>query len=145
MTDFLKNKAVGFYFVVLALIFGIISTVRIVIWAPSHDAMDALIIVPLIVAVAADIFLLFRRNNWVLILAVAGYSITMCRLLTNSVGSFVDAYQGIAMFGDASQVGTIVSISICLFITILLSIVASFLKQLRTEDAGNIKVESTDK
>lgn len=143
MTDFLKSKAIGFYFVVLALIFGIISLVYLLVWISGYDAADVLIILPLVIAVAADVYLLFRKNNWLLVLAVAGYSVSVGRLLTNSVGSFVDAFQGIAMFGDASQVGTIISISICLLVSILLSIVASFLKQIKNEETGSIMVESS--
>lgn len=136
MTAYLKDKAIGFYVSILAFIFGIISLIRFLLWAPAHDAMDIFIILAFLLAIASDIFLMFRENCWLLIVAVVGYSAAVVKLLTNSVGSFVDAYQGIGMFGDATQVGTIISISITIFIGVLLSIIASFLSQRKGKETS---------
>ena len=51
------------------------------------------------------------------------------KILTDSVGSFVDAFQGIQMFGDATQVHNIVSIAAVAGIGILISVIAAFCKR----------------
>ena len=91
--------------------------------------MNSFIVAALAVGIVLDVILFFKDNDFVIIATVVCYTAAMVTLLTDSVGSFVDAYQGIVMFGDASQVGTITSIAVTMGIGVLLSIVASFLKR----------------
>lgn len=126
-----STKAVGFYFVVLAAVAALISLIRFLIWAPGHSAMDAVIAAALIAGILLDILLMVKDNDYLTIAATAMYSIAAVRLLTNSVGSFVDAFQGINMFGDATQVNTIISISTMMAAGVVLSILASFLKRVK--------------
>lgn len=127
----LKNKSIGFYFVLAAGVSAIVSIIYFLIWAPSHNAMDTWIIVPLIGGLALDILLIFYESDYFIVLSTALYSISVAKLLTNSVGSFVDAFQGINMFGDATQVNTIIYISIIMLVSVLFSIMASFLKRVK--------------
>lgn len=129
MKNIIRNKKIGFYFVVLAAIVGVISLVRFLLWAPSHNNLDVIVIVALVAAIALDVFLIFKDNSFIMVATTICYTIAAARLLTNSVGSFVDAIQGINMFGDSTQVATITSISICMLVSVLLSIIASFMKR----------------
>ena len=104
MKALLEKKTIGFIFVPLAGIMGLISMILFIQWAPQHNEMDMLILIPLIVAILADICLFKLENDWVQIISTVCYGIPLFRLLTNSVGSFVDAFQGIKLFGDATQV-----------------------------------------
>ncbi|MDD3360659.1 MAG: hypothetical protein PHW34_03205 [Hespellia sp.] len=131
MKTILEKKAVGFYFVVIAVILAVASLIRFTIWAPNHHGMDVIIIAAIVLGVVLDVFLMIKENEYILILAVVCYSIGAVKLLTNSVGSFVDAIQGINMFGDSSQVGNILSISIMILLSVLASIIAAFLKQIK--------------
>ena len=131
MKEKLGTKAVGFYFIVLAALLGIISVIRFIMWGSAHDALDTVTIIALIVAIVLDIILMVKDNDYLVIAATACYSIAAVKLLTDSVGSFVDAFQGINMFGDASQVGTIISISAVMGVSILLSIISGFLKRVK--------------
>ena len=121
-----KNKAFGFYMLTLAGLLAIISFVRFIVWAPAHNAMNTIILLGLVVGFAVNVLLLFYDNDYLVIITTALYSISLFQLLVDSVGSFVDAYQGIVMFGDPSQVGTI--LSICTFISgsIAASVIAGF-------------------
>lgn len=119
----------GAYLLACSAAAGIISAIWFVSWASGHDGMDGLIIVTLLAGVVLDLILLARDNEFLVIVSVGCYGIAVIRLLTNSVGSFVDAYQGIKMFGDASQVTTIVRMSVVMGISVLLSIVAAFLNR----------------
>ena len=131
MKEKLGTKAVGFYFTVLAALLGIISVIRFVMWGSAHDTLDTVTILALIVAIVLDIILMVKDNDYLVIAATACYSIAAVKLLTDSVGSFVDAFQGINIFGDASQVGTIISISAVMGVSILLSIISGFLKRVK--------------
>ena len=127
----LKEKAVGFYFLVVTAIIGIISLIRFAVWAPAHNTMDVVIIAALVTGIVLNIILLIKDNNYLIILMTACYSVAAIKVLTDSVGSFVDAFQGINMFGDATQVGTVISISALMGVGVLLSIIASFLKRVK--------------
>lgn len=131
MKEKMSTKAVGFYFIILAAAAALISVIRFLIWAPGHAAMDAVIVVTLIAGIVLDILIMVKDNDYLTIAATVMYSIAVVKLLTNSVGSFVDAFQGINMFGDATQVNTIVSISMVMAVSVLLSIIAGFLKRVK--------------
>lgn len=131
MTLNLKEKAVGFYLVILAGIISIISLIRFLMWAPKHGSMDAVIVAALAAGLILDIILILKDNDYLVVAATACYSIAVIKLLTNSVGSFVDAFQGIQMFGDATQVSTIISISKVMAVGVLLSVIASFMKRVK--------------
>lgn len=129
MGEKLQNKAMGFYFLAITAVIGIISVIRFAIWATAHNTMDYIIIVALVIGVVLNVILMVKDNNYIIILMTACYSVAGIKVLTDSAGSFVDAFQGISMFGDATQVGTIISISGVIGVGILLSIIASFLKR----------------
>ncbi len=133
MKEKLDTKAIGFYVIALAALVALISVIRFLMWAPNHAAMDAVIVVALVVGIVIDIVIMVKDNDYLTIAATACYSVAVVRLLTNSVGSFVDAFQGINMFGDATQVNTIVSISVVMGIGVALSVIASFLKRVKEE------------
>ncbi len=124
-----EKKAVGFYFVVLAGILAIVSCVRFLLWAPAHSSMDVMIVAALVVGIVLDVVLIFKDNAYLVILTTVCYTFAGVKVLTNSVGSFVDAFQGINMFGDATQVGTIGSIAAVILVSAVLSIIAGFLNR----------------
>lgn len=124
-----EKKAVGFYFVVLAGILAIVSCVRFLLWAPAHSSMDVMIVAALVVGIVLDVVLIFKDNAYLVILTTVCYTVAGVKVLTNSVGSFVDAFQGINMFGDATQVGTIGSIAALILVSAVLSIISGFLNR----------------
>lgn len=131
MKEKLQKKAIGYYFAALAGILAVVSMIRFMMWAPGHSGMDMVIVGVLAAGVICDVILTFRDNDYIIILSTVCYSVAVVKLLTNSVGSFVDAFQGINMFGDASQVNRIISIAAVMGISVLLSVFAGFLKRVR--------------
>ena len=124
-----KKRTIGSYFVILAGILGILSLVRFQMWAPKHNGSDLLITSGLVIGILADVILLVKEMDILKVIATAAYTIAAVRLLADSVGSFVDAFQGIVMFGDATQVGTIITIAAVMLAAVLVSVIASFMKQ----------------
>lgn len=131
MKEKLSTKAAGFYAVILSAVLGLISLVRFVMWAPSHNVMDSLIVAALVAGIILDVILMVKDCDYLVVAATVCYSIAAVRVLTDSVGSFVDAFQGINMFGDASQVGTITSIAVVMAASIVLSILSGFMKRVK--------------
>ena len=131
MREKFSMKAVGFYLIALAALLGVISLIRYAMWAPAHNAMDAITVTALVIGIVIDIILFVKDNDYLVVVATVCYSTATIKFLTDSVGSFVDAFQGINMFGDAPQVRTIISISAVMGISILLSIISGFLKRMK--------------
>lgn len=132
MIDILRKKAIGFYFMVLSGVLAIIAISRYASWAPANYVMNPLILAVLIIGIVLDLLLVLYDNDYLVVAATACYSVALFQLLADNVGSFVDAFQGIVMFGDPTQVGTILSISYIIAGSILASIIASFTKRVRT-------------
>ena len=93
--------------------------------------LDIMIILGFIVGIVLGILLMFYENPILIVLTTAAFAVAGIRLLTDSVGSFVDAYQGINMFGDATQVGNIISMTVLIMIGVVASLVSSFLKRVK--------------
>ena len=122
----IKNKAIGFYLVLLASVLGIISVIRYFLWAATNDSLDYVIIISFVIGILFNTLLMLKENDFAMILTTTCYSIAGVKILTNSVGSFVDALQGINMFGDATQVGNIIAIVVFVLLAIILSMIVSF-------------------
>ena len=69
MKEKLGTKEVGFYFIVLAALLGIISVIRFIMWGSAHDALDTVTIIALIVAIVLDIILMVKDNDYLVIAA----------------------------------------------------------------------------
>lgn len=131
MKEKLGRKGIGFYFIAAASLLEIISIIRYAVWAPAHEAMDAVTMAALVIGIVIGIILMVKDNDYLVIAMTVCYSIATVKILTDSVGSFVDAIQGINMFGDSSQVGTIISITAVMGTGILLTIISGFLKRVK--------------
>jgi hypothetical protein len=125
---FLKGKSAGFYFTAIAVILGLAAAVQYLIWAPEQDMMDMLILLPLIAGSLLGTLFVFIEIEHIIVGAAACFSIALFKLISISVGAFVDAFQGIVMFGDSSQIGTIITICVFIAVSCLSSIAASFMR-----------------
>ena len=127
--DLIKNKSIGAVFVVIAFVITLIGFVRYLMWAPAHNTSDGLIIGAAIIGLILNIIVLVKDIDILIIAITACYSFAVFKHLANQVGSFVDAFQGINMFGDATQVGNIISIAYLMGIGVILTIISGFLKR----------------
>lgn len=129
MSSIIAKKAFGFYLIVLAAAAAVVSLIRFCTWAPAHNAMDGTIALALAAAIVMNLIMAVKDEDILVVLSTACYAYALFRHLTNQVGSFVDAFQGINMFGDATQVGTIVSIAIVMAVSAVLTILAGFMRR----------------
>lgn len=131
MKAYFSNKAAGYYFVLIACILGLISCVRFQLWGMAAGTADTITLALLILGVVLSVVLLVRDMDWLVIAASTCYMAAAAKIVTDNVGSFVDYIQGINLFGDASQVSNIISISAVIAVGALLSIIASFLRRVK--------------
>ncbi len=127
----IKDKALGFYLLLAAGILAVVSFIYYLTWSQAHYVMNNVVLVGLGAGVAINLLLLFLDNDFLIVAATAAYSVALCQLLVDSVGSFADAFQGIVMFGDPTQVSTIASISVLMAAGIVATIASGFLKRKR--------------
>ena len=126
---FLKNKAAGFYLLLVALVFAVISTIYYVSWAQANFAMNSVVVIAMVAGLAVNLLLLFVDSDYLVVILTALYGVGMIQLLVDNAGSFADAYQGIVMFGDPTQVGTVLTIAALAAVAALAVIVAGFMNR----------------
>lgn len=131
MKSFLKNKAAGFYFLVVACVLAVVSFVYYITWAQGLSAVSSVIAAGLLAGIAVNVLLLFFDNDFLVIALTVLYGVAVSQLLVDSVGSFADALQGIVMFGDPTQVGTIISISMLILCGVVMAIISGFTKRVK--------------
>ena len=129
MKSFFKGKAAGFYLLMLAAVLAIVSAIYYVTWATANHTMNTVVVLGFGLGIVVNVILLLWDNEYLVIAQTALYSVALLQLLVDSAGSFADAYQGIVMFGDPTQVGTILSIGAIIVVGILATIVAGFIKR----------------
>lgn len=129
MNTLLKKKTLGFYVILVSAAAAVISLVRYGIWAPAHNAMDITIAAALVIGIVLNLVLTIKDEDILVVVSVVCYSYALFRHMANQVGSFVDSFQGINMFGDATQVGTIISIATLMAVGVVLSIIAAFMRR----------------
>ena len=129
MGNLIKNKSIGAIFLLASVVVGIVGMIRFLSWAPAHDSMDTSIVITLVLAIVLSGIVLFKDEDILVMIAAALYAYATARFLGNSVGSFVDAFQGVNLFGDATQVGTIIGIVEVMATGLVLLIISSFLKR----------------
>lgn len=125
----LKNKTFGFYVILASVVAAVISLVRYIMWASEHNAMDVTIVAALVIGIVLNLVLAVKDEDILVVVSVVSYSYALFRHLTSQVGSFVDSFQGINMFGDVTQVGTIVSIAAVMAAGVILCIAAGFMRR----------------
>lgn len=123
------KKTLGFIPVILAMIVELVGLVRFCLWAGAHNAMDMTLIAAIVIGLISGAIMIFEDIDYLVVIATAAFSYGCIKHFTNQVGSFVDAFQGVNLFGDASQVSNIISIGIILAAGILLMIISGFLKR----------------
>ena len=126
---FLKNKAAGFYLLLVALVFAVISTIYYVSWAQANFAMNSVVVIAMAAGLAVNLLLLFVDSDYLVVILTALYGVGMIQLLVDNAGSFADAYQGIVMFGDPTQVGTVLTIAALAAVAALATIIAGFMNR----------------
>ncbi|MCR5101513.1 MAG: hypothetical protein K6B41_09180 [Butyrivibrio sp.] len=129
MKNILEGKAYGICVVALSFIVAVIALIRYLLWAPAHNTTNFLVVAALVIGIIINVIVVFKDEDILLVALTACYSFAVFRHLADQVGSFVDAFQGINMFGDATQVGNIISIAIIMGASVLLAIISGFVKR----------------
>ena len=132
MKAFLKGKAAGFYLLLIAMILGIVATIGYVVWGKANYAMNNVVVIAMAAGVAVNLLILFVDSDYLLVGLTALYSVGMLQLVVDNAGSFADAYQGIVMFGDPTQVGAVLTMAGMIAAGVMTVIAAGFIGRKKT-------------
>lgn len=127
MKTFLKGKAAGFYLLLVAMVLGVIATISYVVWGNANYAMNNVVVIAMGVGLAVNLLMLLVDSDYLLVALTALYSVGMFQLIVDNAGSFADAYQGIVMFGDPTQVGAVLTMAGMIAAGVIAVIIAGFI------------------
>lgn len=131
MKTFLKNKTAGFYLLLIAIVLGVIATISYVVWGNANYALNNVVVIAMGAGLVVNLLMLFVDSDYLLVALTALYSVGMLQLIVDNAGSFADAYQGIVMFGDPTQVGAVLTMAGMIAAGVLAVIVAGFIGRKR--------------
>ena len=127
----MKTRGLGTWFALGAAVLALAAEIIYLIWAPAHAGVLPRIWIPLLGAAAAELLLILTNLDYFGIIGSACSAISLFTLLDQSVGSFVDAFQGIVMFGDSTQVGLILLMAGLMAVSMILCVLSCFAKRVR--------------
>jgi len=127
MKNFLKDRKTGVYVLLAALLLQSASLINYLAWAIGLNNMDAIVMGGLALGLLTGIGTLLLSSDLLVVVSTALCSCGVLQLVVTNAGSFADAYQGIVMFGDPSQVGRILSICITAVLAVVMLIIAGFM------------------
>ena len=127
MSNLFKTRKPGAYVLAAALLLEAVSLINYLAWAAGLHSVDPVIAGGFALGLAAGAGSLLLGSDLLAVLNTALCSCGVLRLHVSNAGSFADAYQGIVMFGDSSQVGRILTICASAFLCVLLLIASGFL------------------
>ena len=94
----------------------------------SYDTVvNGMLVIAMAAGVAVNLLILFADSDYLLVGLTALYSVGMLQLIVDNAGSFADAYQGIVMFGDPTQVGAVLTMAGMIAAGVMAVIAAGFI------------------
>lgn len=129
----MKDKAAGFY---VGAAGGILMLLTLAIYAANMKALDQknmLVIFPLLLAVIVEIGIYFKENDWLKIIAPVLCSIALASFAVDSVGTLVDYFFNLTMFGNKATIGTVTILLSLMGIELVVLLISSFMKDVKAE------------
>lgn len=129
----MKDKAAGFY---VGAAGGILMLLTLAIYAANMKALDQknmLVIFPLLLAVIVEIGIYFKENDWLKIIAPVLCSIALASFAVDSVGTLVDYFFNLTMFGNKATMGTVTILLSLMGIELVVLLISSFMKDVKAE------------
>lgn len=129
----MKDKAAGFY---VGAAGGILMLLTLVIYAANMKALDQknmLVIFPLLLAVIVEIGIYFKENDWLKVIAPVLCSIALASFAVDSVGTLVDYFFNLTMFGNKATMGTVTILLSLMGIELIVLLISSFMKDVKAE------------
>ena len=97
------------------------------VWGNANYALNKVVVIAMGAGLAVNLLMLFVDSDYLLVGLTALYSVGMFQLIVDNAGSFADAYQGIVMFGDPTQVGAVLTMAGMIAVCVISVIVAGFI------------------
>lgn len=146
---FIRSKAAGAYIGLGVLVLAVVSLIVYLVYATSLEGlMMPWVIVLLVAVIACEGVQVFINNNYTSI-ASAGCAMAALGCFAVSppatIGSIVDYFQNIVMFGNPDKFGIIIAVIVLLLVTSVAAIVGCFFPCVRkaaAESSGKDAAEA---
>ncbi len=126
MRAFSRKIGAGFLLSAAALLLAGGALAFYLIWGSAKYAVNPAAAGFLAGGLVLNIVGLFFRCGYLTAAMTGLYGAAMMKVAADNAGSFADAYQGIVMFGDPTQVGTVLTICGLMLAAAVLSIASGF-------------------
>lgn len=131
----MKNKAIGFYFAVLAALLTVATLVITLVYAGRGGIVNPLVLAALAAALVCEASLLFGERVWTDftgIVAAVLLAFAMMRVFSDGIWNIAEAVNGIKMVGLPELAGMNVALAVVNFLAILAAILSCFTKKSKT-------------
>ncbi len=128
----MKNKAIGSWFAVLAMVLAVVGLVTFLIYTGQGGKTDTLVIVASVVAIACEASLLLGEKihvDFAAVIGAAALAAAMMLSANTGMGNMADAFQGIVMFGNPDLAVFNYAMIIVYGLAIVCAIAACFTKK----------------
>lgn len=129
----MKDKAAGFYFGAAG---GVLMLITLMIYAANMKALEQKnmwVVFPLLLAVVVEAGICFKENDWLKVLAPVLCSIAFASFAVDSVGTLVDYFFNLTMFGNKATMGTVTLLLVLMGTELIVLLISSFMKGLKGE------------
>ncbi len=132
-----SKKAAGAYLGIAVGALALASLILYLAYATSADGlfMPWVLVLLLLILTAEAVLFLFDNDYLPMIVAGMSASAFGCFLMDppETIGSVVDYFQNIVMFGNPEKFGIIISLTVLLLLMTVLAVIACFLARVKPE------------
>lgn len=122
----------GCYLGCIAAVLTIVALAMYLIFFRNVYQMNYLIILSAVIVVIAQIAVMILQNSYIPLVCSVFSTIGFAAFAIDSVPSFTDYINKIAMFGHAEMIGIIIPVCILMLLSCLMFIISSFMKTAKT-------------
>lgn len=135
MNTWIRSKGVGTFMNLIVLALAIITLVVYIVYATSAEGLMVLWVVGLLGAIiAGEVILFFFDNDYIPIFAAAASMAALgCFAFSppETIGSVVDYFQNIVMFGNPENFQIIAVIAVLMLVMGVMAIVSCFFERIK--------------
>ena len=148
MLSLIRSKRAGAYIGMGVFVMTIVSLVVYLVYATSLEGLIMpWVIVLLLLTAAAEAVQFFFDNNYTPI-AAAGCSMAALGCFAAAppatIGSIVDHFQNIVMFGNPEKFGIIIAVIVLLLVTSVAAIVGCFFPRVAAPASGKTEISDAE-
>lgn len=135
---FFKNKSAGFYLQLAASVLAVVALIAYIIFGAASQTFTSSIFLCLLISAALGVFLVFYRgivSPYAMVAMAVLMMVSFVLLANNSIDDITAMMVGMGdYFGNAENVGPRVLVAVFMLLSMLIAIVASFMRRTKADE-----------